>query len=293
MRRILNTILFVGAAIVITGCANLDFNRIAKMDQKGSAFQKALHKEYVRLARAEGDEYDWSDAGFFNDRAEASAMGKKVGPQAIADRGLPGNKVKQLSGARAKLVKALAAGSASRPGPAAQAQAGFDCWMQEQEENFQPDDIIDCRRSFVIGLNALTKKKKKKAAAKKAKPRRKRHARKPKPKPLPFYKINFSFNSAKLDSKARGVIAKAAATIKKAKVKMALLNGHADRSGSGGYNKRLSQARANAVGKALAAAGVAKGIIKQRSYGETWMLVRTADGKRQAANRRVDILLAR
>ncbi len=276
------------------GGANLDFDRIAKMDQKGSAFQKALHKEYVRLARMEGDEFDWSDAGFFNDRAEGSAMGQKIGPQAIAARSLPGDKVKLMSATRAKLVKALAAGSAKRPVLAAQAQAGFDCWMQEQEENFQSDDIIDCRRAFTIAYNGLTKKAKKKAAPKKATPKRRAHrTRKPKPKPLPLYKINFGFNSAKLDGKAMGVIAKAAATIKSAKVKMAVINGHADRSGAKGYNQKLSNARASAVTKALTKAGVSGSLIKQRGYGETWMLVQTTDGKREAGNRRVDILLAR
>ncbi len=289
MKRIWNTSLFVAAAVLITGCANLDFDRIAKMEQKGNAFQKSLHQEYVRLAGMEGDEYDWTDAGFFNDRAESSAMGMKVGPQAMAERNLPGKMIKQMTYARGRLVKALRAGAARKPQAAGRAQAGFDCWMQEQEENFQRDDINACKRGFMIALADLEEKPMQVAAKK---PRR-RARRAPKPKPLPFYKINFAFDSAKLDGTAMGVIGKAAATIKQAKVKMALINGHADRSGSGKYNQRLSKARANAVGQALAAAGVAKGLIKQRHYGETWMLVQTPDGKRQAANRRVDILLAR
>lgn len=174
------------------------------------------------------------------------------------------------------------------PAIAARAQAGFDCWMQEQEENWQQEDIAACKKGFMAALAKLEAKPKKAA-----RPRPRRRARRPKPKPLPFYKINFGFNSAKLDGKARGVVKSAAATISKHKVKMVLLNGHTDRSGSGKYNARLSKARSASVAKALLSAGVSGSIIRTKSYGETWNLVTTSDGKREAANRRVDILMTR
>src|SRR3546814_14447170 len=51
-----------------------------------------------------------------------------------------------LTSSRERLMAVLAAGAAqSDPTQAAEAQVAFDCWMQEQEENFQPDDIAACR----------------------------------------------------------------------------------------------------------------------------------------------------
>ncbi len=38
---------------------------------------------------------------------------------------------------------------------AANAQVMFDCWMQEQEENFQPPDIARCRDGFSAAIAAV------------------------------------------------------------------------------------------------------------------------------------------
>ena len=47
----------------------------------------------------------------------------------------------ELSEAPARLMSAFAAGARDMaPMQAANTQAKFDCWMQEQEENFQPAD---------------------------------------------------------------------------------------------------------------------------------------------------------
>ena len=61
-----------------------------------------------------------------------------------------------LAAARVELVSALNSGGRQLlPAEAAQAQVAFDCWMQEQEENFQPDDIAACRANFETALAAL------------------------------------------------------------------------------------------------------------------------------------------
>src|SRR3546814_7146483 len=58
-----------------------------------------------------------------------------------------------LTSSRERLMAVLAAGAAqSDPTQAAEAQVAFDCWMQEQEENFQPDDIAACRDRFEAAM---------------------------------------------------------------------------------------------------------------------------------------------
>jgi OmpA-OmpF porin, OOP family len=70
------------------------------------------------------------------------------------------------------------------------------------------------------------------------------------------------------------------------------VTGYTDRSGSPGYNQRLSERRANNVAKALAALGVPKAQIAVSGRGENDNRVPTAPGVREPQNRRVEIVAA-
>lgn len=67
------------------------------------------------------------------------------------------------------------------------------------------------------------------------------------------------------------------------------LTGHADRSGGDAYNEALSLRRAAAVAAAFGSAGVSPGMIATSGKGESEPRVPTADGVREAQNRRVEI----
>jgi opacity protein-like surface antigen len=68
------------------------------------------------------------------------------------------------------------------------------------------------------------------------------------------------------------------------------VTGYTDRSGSAGYNQRLSERRANNVAKALAALGVPPASMVVSGRGENDNRVPTADGVREPQNRRVEII---
>src|SRR3546814_9403997 len=94
----------------------------------------------------------------------AAARGETVQPEAISARDLPGNMVGTLSSARARLMAVLADGAAqSDPIQAAEAQVAFDCWMEQQEENFQPDDIAACRDRFEAAMAILAEEEDRKS----------------------------------------------------------------------------------------------------------------------------------
>ncbi|MCP5367356.1 MAG: OmpA family protein [Hyphomicrobiales bacterium] len=255
------------------------------MDSVGSPFQQALHKEYVQLADLEQGEEDWKDAVYFNDRARMSAQGETVSPTAMDERVIPDNMVGALSSARAALMDALNGGAGARkPGAAARAQAGFDCWMQEQEENFQPDDIAACKKMYDDAMAELAEKPM-------AKPM-------PKPMPKPMMKphaaivILFDFDSAKLSDKAMSQVAEAA-SYQKQKGGVLNVHGHTDKAGKPEYNEKLSAARANAVADALVAQGVQRGFLVVSSFGESKPAVETKDDVRHLLNRRVVINFTR
>ncbi|MGA8399447.1 MAG: OmpA family protein [Stellaceae bacterium] len=68
------------------------------------------------------------------------------------------------------------------------------------------------------------------------------------------------------------------------------VTGYTDRSGSPGYNQRLSERRANNVARALAALGVPKNEMVVSGRGENDNRVPTANGVREPQNRRVEIV---
>ncbi len=137
-------ILVVSAAGLLGACTdrwNVESTKAIPL--QGSAFTRALHTEYVEMAAAEKAEYDWKDTAYFLRRAEAAARGEVIQPQPIEERNLTPDAARELGMARKELVALLDAGARdTMPVKAARAQAaGFDCWMQEQEEGHQPDDI--------------------------------------------------------------------------------------------------------------------------------------------------------
>jgi outer membrane protein OmpA-like peptidoglycan-associated protein len=68
-----------------------------------------------------------------------------------------------------------------------------------------------------------------------------------------------------------------------------MLAGHADKSGGTSYNVGLSQRRNTAVRGYLESRGIPGGVIATEAFGESKPLVDTADGVREAQNRRVEV----
>ncbi len=263
---------------------NWDVKGAQNMESVGTPFQKALHKEYVALAKNELSENDLNDSGLFLNKARASARGESLGPQRVPMRNLTDGQAKTLSAARARLVDAILMGRADvhTPNHAARAQAMFDCWMEELEENIQPNDISKCQKGFEAAMAKLK-------TAKIAMPA-------PAPAPAPMakempkpYVVYFDFDRAHLTSAARATIKQAAGDYDKFKPSKIVISGHTDRAGANPYNVKLSKRRVSAVADALVSYGVPSTGISQSHHGEDRPKVSTPDGRRESQNRRVEI----
>src|SRR5215218_8860838 len=103
------------------------------------------------------------------------------------------------------------------------------------------------------------------------------------------YLVFFELDRATLTSDARGVVSEAAQDFLRTGAARISLAGHADRSASEAYNQRLSERRVEAVRRELIRLGVPDSAIGTVAEGETNPLVPTADGVREARNRRVEI----
>ncbi|MGE0152326.1 MAG: OmpA family protein [Reyranellaceae bacterium] len=105
------------------------------------------------------------------------------------------------------------------------------------------------------------------------------------------YMVFFDFDKSDLSQQAISTIKLAAANSRQGGIQRLNVTGHADRAGTEQYNMALSLRRANAVKQVLVAEGIPADSIVVIGRGESQPLVPTADGVREAQNRRVEIIL--
>jgi OOP family OmpA-OmpF porin len=272
----------------VAACVSSD---IRDMKAEGSGFDQGLYSGYLALAEAEYDETDLKDGKAFAERARQAALGAPPPPESLEARKLPAIHAGELSEARGRLATALDGGAPARaPADAAKAQVAFDCWMQEAEENLQPDDIAGCKSQFTLAMAEVDKAMTPRTAAAeappptttaeipaKAQPQRIRHV------------VYFKLNAAELTSDARAKLNGIEKELAGNKDAIVYVSGHADRAGPDAYNDKLSSRRVQSVLDELAAGGIEKTSIGTAALGEREPAVPTPDGVVEARNRRVVI----
>ena len=189
--------------------------------------------------------------------------------------------VDELAAARSKLVGLLDANARdTKPEIAAHAQGSFDCWVEQQEENFQPDHIATCRDQYYAAIAQLEEQPAP-AAAEAA------------PMMAPeTYTVYFDFNKDNIKPEAAQVLDKVIAdAAKQAGLPAISATGHADLVGPEEYNLALSLRRADAVRDYLINGGIAADRITVSGRGEAEPAVPTPEGVPEARNRRVEVIV--
>jgi OOP family OmpA-OmpF porin len=283
-------------SVALTACMGYDIEAVRDLKpDTGDSYTDTLAEEYRRIALYEADEmYDWIDAGHFAVKGLEAGAGTEVEPEELADWRLPEASVPQLQEARQTLLGALenrAAGDEAGQ-LVARAQASFDCWVEQQEEDHQPDDIATCRDSFYSNLSRLSALLEMRSKAVTS------PAALPVPPAgtaggadVPVAVALFAFDSAALDAAAESEIAAAVRAATRLPEAAVVVVGHTDRVGSDAYNLNLSLRRAEAVRDALVARGVAAERIDIIGRGEWDPAVPTADEVAEPANRRAEIFI--
>jgi OmpA-OmpF porin, OOP family len=301
------TTLLAGAAAValLSGCANM--YRYERTTDRGSTpFTQALATEYRDLWTYEAKEmYDWIDAEHFAFKSQAAARGETPLPARVDNWNIEPRYRADLQQGRERLMRALNGGGRERaPKLAARAQVAYDCWMEQQEENWQLDHIAACRKDYEQAIAALEGTLAPRPVAQAAPPQPAAPAQ-PAPAQPTELRVFFDWDKATLDQTAIQVLdtatrqmrsamggtpgAAAGASAGAGGPTIVIVEGHADKSGPDDYNMRLSQRRAEAVRQALIERGWPAERIEIRAMGEEVPLVETADGVREPANRRVRI----
>ncbi len=278
MRRIRQLASLLALAL-LSGCVNIgvgrDIENLRGAEAKGDTFTRKLTEEYRRIVLFEADRmYDWRDAGHFARKGLRAADGEAVAPETIESRDLPADHVDELTAAHAELVGLLGANASTKfPMLAGLAQGGFDCWIEQQEENIQPDHIAACRNQFHDSIQAL-----KAAMAPKPVPIAEPAPAPPPPPVAPMapesFIVYFDFDSTELSAAGNDVLESVTRARQKMDVKSFAVTGHADRTGPEAYNLALSLRRANAVLEVLTAHGINASTISLAGRGETEPMVR-------------------
>ncbi len=297
--RILRGLMIVAGVAALGAC---DFNKYEEVDALrevqpvGSPFTQKLTSEYKSFVDSESDGMsDHADAIHFARKGLAAARGDVVMPEPLTDWNIPAENMQELSVARSRLVSMFDLGAREMyPDVSAVAQARFDCWMEQQEENYQPDDINRCKREFVTALEQLEgQMPKAPPVAPAPAPAGENPLNVDPNKPMEvenaMYLVFFDWDQYDLNAGAQSVLDAVATEASKRSLKSLDIVGFADTSGSNEYNIKLGMRRANAVRDALVQRGLDPNMIKTTSRGEEELLVATPDNVREPANRRAQI----
>lgn len=288
------------AALTLAGCAGTTiFDDLDAAQPTGSPFSQALFKDYAALARSFGTQSEPSTESFdaqgsmsltssdatteslavaFAQKALTAAKGEEPLPEAAPDGDTDAEAM------RLRLLRALDQGREKAPEDAARAQADFDCWVLNGKVNSQKSASVQCRHSLDISLGQLERDLNPPAPVA------------PPPATAPAaqsadYTVYFEFDSWSLTAEDLATITQAITTARQGGQSRITIVGHTDTSGSAEYNQKLSERRANVVKDVMVQMGARPEAIQVSGVGKSDLAVQTADGVKEAKNRRAVITL--
>lgn len=259
------------AMLFVSGCAEINRRILDDTIPSGIEFNDTLAKEYETLGNTEQSiMFDEISANFYYKRAILAKDGNLVLPTCLNYWDIEEDKLPELEKARARLMRALDYGARTEaPKMTAYAQSHFDCWVEQQAEGWQKDDIARCRAAFYTAMGEVelmlmggfTNV-------------------------LPSSMVFFNLESSRIDSAGKKIIDDVAkqALAEQNRVEHILVVGRTDKAGDATYNTKLSAQRAMNVKKELIRRGVAPNRIAIKAAGET------PGPNVDSHNRRVDII---
>lgn len=279
-------VMMIASIWLLSACCNI--HTLKQVEPAGSPFQRHLFNMYKHFAEVEAEGYDWLDAKHFMDKAMMVASGKDAAPEEVKNWRLPAREKPYLEAAHDSLVMYLAKSRVLKEHPktSAEAQFFYDCWIEQQEENWQYEDIEFCRKGFANAMTHLSQhygkmgpyfgEKAERASQKVVKKRG-------------MYHIFFGEDKDNLTKDMLALLDGVAKEIKNVANYEVTIAGHTDRQGEEVANLKLSKRRAQAVKKALMDRGVLGERMLIFAYGESNPMVKTKDGVAESKNRRVDV----
>jgi OOP family OmpA-OmpF porin len=268
----------------IAGCTYT--SALQKQRSNISPYSEALRAEYETFATSELNQYDWFDGEYFAKKGLQVSASGRVFLEVPSAWDLPEQNRDELARAYLTMKRILTPEMMVRfPAEIAHAQAMYECWLEQQEENWQPEHIALCRDGFMNALKIFEGAKK----DKKIKPVKIRAEENSNSRVSPDA-VYFDFDSYRLTQESRKLLQAYAKKLRENKQDKLRVEGHTDRAGADDYNLRLSERRAKVVADLLAKQSVGREQMQVRGLGESRPKIETADGLVERRNRRVELI---
>ncbi len=289
----------ISLLIFLGGCS-ASYKQLSTMESKEPKnFQEYLLSEYKKRASFEAEEmHDWNSAKLYSEKALKSLKTDEIYPEEISYWKIPEENINEIKIAYNNLMTIYKDAKKIDPFNLARAISSLDCWLEQQEENWQTWDINGCKNDFLKAMHDIYEKisvqQNKQEGSNNKNNKQKNKIKdevtivtKNENKEL-MQIIYFDFDKFNLSKVSKDKIKKFLNNYGHV-IDEYLVVGHTDTKGTNKYNLSLSIKRAEVVKEILINYGINQSSIKILGKGEESLAVDTPDDTKQPANRRVEI----
>ena len=300
VHKIINFLLISTFLLLINSCAYFRLKELDKHNFSQDNIYDLVSKEYKEFAYSELYEmHDELDANYFAFKANNILKTKIIRIENPKNWKIPDNYENEAKEEYKKISSLLKEEFTFQyPKLVAKLVSGYDCWLEQIEENWQIKDIKDCKNKFTnaykkilaseVSKQSISKKQKSEISSSSVSEKNKSYFIKgDKTKSVLVF---FNYDSHKLSITEKDKLDNYISTLIKTDSNPIIIYGHTDTKGSKKYNLILSEQRALSVSKYFRKKGINNKLII-KSYGEDYPLIITGDNVEEENNRRVEVII--
>ena len=300
VHKIINFLLISTFLLLINSCAYFRLKELDEHNFTQNNIYDLVSKEYKEFAYSELYEmHDELDANYFAFKANNILKTKIIRIENPKNWKIPDNYENEAKEEYKKISSLLKEEFTFQyPKLVAKLVSGYDCWLEQIEENWQIKDIEYCKNKFTnaykkilaseASKNSIIKKQKPDINSSSVSEKNKSYfIRGDKTKNVLVF---FNYDSHKLSITEKAKLDNYISTLIKTDTNPIIIYGHADNKGSKKYNLILSKKRALSVSKYFRKKGINNKLII-KSYGEDYPLIITGDNVKEENNRRVEVII--
>ena len=300
VNKIINFLIISTFLLLINSCAYFRLKELDKHNFSQDNIYDLVSKEYKEFAYSELYEmHDELDANYFAFKANNILKTKIIRIENPKNWKIPDNYENEAKEEYKKISSLLKEEFTFQyPKLVAKLVSGYDCWLEQIEENWQIKDIEYCKNKFTnaykkilaseVSKKSISKKQKSEISSSSVSEKDKSYfIEGDKTKSVLVF---FNFDSHKLSITEKDKLDNYISTLIKTDSNPIIIYGHTDTKGSKKYNLILSDQRALSVSKYFRKKGINNKLII-KSYGEDYPLIITGDNVEEENNRRVEVII--
>ena len=306
LSQIINYGLFFIIVFTINSCAHFRIKNLEKNKLSSNNFYEFLSKEYLDFAKYELYEmHDEIDANYFAYKASLSLNEKVFFPEKPKDWNIPEKYLEDANYMFDSITNLINKNLYNNfPKEFAKMMIGYDCWIEQVEENWQLKHINLCYKKFNQNFKLISNSQyADEESLRKTDSLENSEKKKNTEKNNASDTINitdetqvyetvvfFEFDKFTLSSDQVIELEKFIKTSMQNTNMKILIEGHTDTMGTDLYNLKLSNKRAAFIKDYLIKRNI-NNAIETIAHGETKLLVKTKNEKKEKQNRRAELYL--